>query len=98
MVGTEVSKATAACVFANISKPDLCFIPVDLSSGFNVQHLSSWRLGGSRVKLTLVNILQGCGNCPHIHLNTAGPVLYITNFLYEMTKQISGCDLVYLPV
>lgn len=49
----------------------------------NVQHVHVHGLWASRLKLTLVYILQCCCYCPHVHLNTACPVFYISNFLFK---------------
>lgn len=48
----------------------------------NIHH--SW---GSRLKMTLMHILQHCGNGPHVHLNAAGPVFNIPNFLFRTRKK-----------
>lgn len=44
--------------------------------------------GGRRLQLPLVDILQGSGDGPHVHLNAARPVLHVADLLRE--TEMSG--------
>lgn len=44
-------------------------------------------LGWCCLNVAFVDILQSCGDSPHVHLNTACPVLHITNFLIGGEKR-----------
>lgn len=73
--------SSAAGIFSDKDQVNFCLIQVS-----NVPPQSS---RGGRLKLSLVYVLQSCGDGPHVHLNTAGPVLHIPNFLFQ-TETESG--------
>lgn len=66
-----------------------CFIPVSLVSVIDRSHFPPCCLWGSRLDLTLMYVLQSSGNGPHVHLNTAGPILHIPNFLFKRKNSIT---------
>lgn len=54
------------------------------------------RLGASRLKLPLLYVLQSRGDRSHVHLDAAGPVLHISNFLFGGKMNIF-CDIFKQP-
>lgn len=82
-------RQTGACHFSALSRQ--CRVREAASfvlSGSRIQAGLEARIsrqvpisGGGGLKLPFVNILQGCGNGPHVHLDATCPIFHITDLL-----------------